>query len=326
MDNIQLKSISKKYKRNVVSGNSLEYIKSLFKRKYETVTAVSKVSLTIHSGEIIGLLGENGAGKSTLIKLMNGTIKPTNGSVNVLGYNPFLKDKQFLSQIGVVMGQKSQLWWDLSPRETFILYKSIYNLSDVDFNNSLNRLLKTLKINNIIDSPTRNLSLGERMKCELICALIHHPKILFLDEPTIGLDFIAQNDIHRFLLQYKQKHDTTIILTSHYMNDISYLADRVVIMSHGNKIYDNPIDDLEKITKENIYLNFELNNVKAVVKDFNKNVYSSSNHRLSLKVPTNEVNKYIQLVGKLNNIHSYALKELTIQDILEEIYVSGVKK
>lgn len=325
MKTISLNNIVKNYSRAEISGGIWSYFKSLFKRNKNLIGAINNVTLEINSGEIVGLVGENGAGKSTLIKLMDGILSPTSGQISVLGFSPFEKKKKFLRQIGVVMGQKAQLWWDLSPRETFLLFKSIYGLTPSEFETSLTKLVQALNIKTVIDSPTRNLSLGERMKCELVCALLHRPKVLFLDEPTIGLDFIAQKDIHEFLLEYREEQETTIILTSHYMSDIEALSDRIVVLSNGIKVYDDHFKELKNLTNQYSYLEVQLNNRNPILDLVSEKVVNYGNYFLLLKIDSASVEKYIALLQQKNSIRGYTLQEMSIQELLMQLYFNGDK-
>lgn len=326
METIKLNKVQKNYKRNIISGGIISYIKSIFFRNFEEINAVNDVTFSVFKGETIGLIGENGAGKSTLIKIMNGTILPTKGEVKVLGYSPFDKRNAFLKRIGVVMGQKSQLWWDLSPRETFNLYKSIYNIPDDKFNENLKRLLTLLKIEKIIDSPTRSLSLGERMKCELICSLIHDPDVLFLDEPTIGLDFITQKEIRKFLNDYKKRNETTIILTSHSIDDITALSDRLIVISKGKKIYDGSIKSLSNINDEFVYLDVSITNIHPIIKRISNAVTNITNYGLTIKIEKKKIDYYMKVISLDNDIISFKIRSLDMQDIIEELYLNGEQK
>ena len=326
METIKLNNVQKNYKRNIISGGIISYIKSIFFRNFEEINAVNDVTFSVSKGETIGLIGENGAGKSTLIKIMNGTILPTKGEVKVLGYSPFDKRNAFLKRIGVVMGQKSQLWWDLSPRETFNLYKSIYNIPDDKFNENLKRLLTLLKIEKIIDSPTRSLSLGERMKCELICSLIHDPDVLFLDEPTIGLDFITQKEIRKFLNDYKKRNETTIILTSHSIDDITALSDRLIVISKGKKIYDGSIKSLSNINDEFVYLDVSITNIHPIIKRISNAVTNITNYGLTIKIEKKKIDYYLKVISLDNDIISFKIRSLDMHDIIEELYLNGEQK
>lgn len=220
--------------------------KSLFKRKYKEVKAVDDISFKIQEGELIGFIGPNGAGKTTTLKCLSGLLYPTAGKVNVLESVPSDRKNIFLKQIALVMGQKNQLWWDLPAMETFILNKEIYEIEDKIFNDTINKLINLLEMKNLMNIPVRRLSLGERMKAELIAAIIHSPKVIFLDEPTIGLDVVMQKKIREFIREYNKQYNATIILTSHYMDDVKELCKRIIIIDKGKIIYDGLLTDVVK--------------------------------------------------------------------------------
>lgn len=219
-------------------------IRSFFKRTYETSKAVNDISFSIEQGELIGFIGPNGAGKTTTLKCLAGLIYPTQGEIQVLGYTPFDRNHDYLRSISLVMGQKSQLWWDLPPIESYLLYKEMYDVPDKRFKDTLNELVELLDLKAILQVQVRKLSLGQRMKCELVAQLLHSPKILFLDEPTIGLDIVMQQKIRSFVKQYNKKYNATILLTSHYMDDVKELCKRVIIINHGKLLYDGLLSDV----------------------------------------------------------------------------------
>lgn len=221
-------------------------VRSLFSRRYSTVKAVNDISFEIKEGELVGFIGPNGAGKTTTLKCLSGLLYPTSGSVSVLGFTPFERKNAYLKQIALVMGQKNQLWWDLPSQETFLLNKEIYEISDKDYKKTLGELVELLDVSDLLKVQVRKLSLGERMKMELIAALIHSPRVLFLDEPTIGLDVVMQKKMRDFIKTFNELHKSTILLTSHYMEDVKQLAHRVVIIDHGNILYDGKLDNLVK--------------------------------------------------------------------------------
>lgn len=221
-------------------------VKSLFNRKLETVPAVDDISFTIREGELVGFIGPNGAGKTTTLKCLSGLLYPTRGTVSVLGYTPFQRNHAYLRNIALVMGQKNQLWWDLPAQETFLLNKAIYEIDDDVYHKQLSELIELLDAGDSIQVPVRKLSLGQRMKMELIAALIHGPKVMFLDEPTIGLDVVMQKKMRDFISAYNTLHKSTILLTSHYMEDVRQLARRVIIIDHGKIMYDGKLDSLVK--------------------------------------------------------------------------------
>ncbi len=235
---IEVKNLSKTYEFYKKAPGVVASIKSLFHREKLFTEAVKDINFSISEGEIVGFLGPNGAGKTTTLKMLSGILYPTSGEASVLGYTPWKRQKEFQMNFALVMGQKNQLSWDLPAMESFILNKEIYEVPDKEFRKTLDDLSELLDIKKLLDVPVRKLSLGERMKCELVAALIHSPKVLFLDEPTIGLDVVSQNNIREFLKDYNKKKKTTIILTSHYMEDVEALCERVIVINHGTLIYD----------------------------------------------------------------------------------------
>lgn len=218
--------------------------RSLLHREMIEVKAVDDISFSIKQGELVGFIGPNGAGKTTTLKCLSGLLFPSKGEVSVLGFTPSQRRKEFLSQISLVMGQKNQLWWDLPSLDTFRLHKEIYDISDSEFKYTLDELVKLLEVENLLSVPVRQLSLGQRMKLELIASLIHRPKVLFLDEPTIGLDVVMQKKIRDFIIAYNRKYNATILLTSHYMKDVKEMCKRVIVIDHGKIIYDGKLDKL----------------------------------------------------------------------------------
>lgn len=241
---IETNNLVKKYRRYKKKEGIRGSIASLWNRDYEEKTAVNQIDLSVRKGEFIGLVGPNGAGKTTLIKMLTGIIAPTEGSIDILGYYPNDLKNEFKKQYAVVMGQKSQLFFELTVNDTLRLFKEIYEIPEEDFQKNKNYFVELFGVRELMDVQVRTLSLGERMKMELIVALLHNPKILFLDEPTIGLDAVASKQMRRFLKEINQQNGTTIILTSHYMEDIKMLCQRTVVINHGIKIYDGATDEL----------------------------------------------------------------------------------
>lgn len=238
---ITVRNLTKYYKSPKSQKNIL---KDFFKRKYETKLALDNLNFDINQGELVGLIGPNGAGKTTTMKVLSGILYPTSGKVDVLGYFPFDKKPGFLKQISFVMGQKNQLIWELPPEESFLLNKEIYEVPDDLYKKHLGELVELLEAKEIINKPVRTLSLGQRMRAELIASLIHRPKVMFLDEPTIGLDIFAQTTIINFIKKYQKQYQATIILTSHYMKDIASLAERVILIDKGKLLFDGLLANL----------------------------------------------------------------------------------
>jgi len=230
------------YKRGESFGAA---VKSLFVREKVVVPAVRDVSFEIGAGEIVGLLGENGAGKSTTIKMLTGVLCPTSGQARVLGYEPYAQRIKYVRHIGAVFGQKSQLIWDIPPLDSFALNKAIYGIPDAAYRARLDSMLAMLDIREIVQKPARVLSLGERMKCEFVMAMLHDPKVVFLDEPTIGVDIIAKEAIRRFIRE-KNAEGATFILTTHDLEDVESLAQRVIIISHGEIVFEGSLESLKK--------------------------------------------------------------------------------
>lgn len=260
-------NLSKRYEFFRKEAGLWATIKALgFRQKY-FVDAVSDVSFEIEEGEIVGFLGPNGAGKTTTLKMLSGILFPSSGHATVLSYDPRDRKKEYRKQFGIVMGQKNQMDRHLPPMDNFLMFKSFYEISDEVFERNCRELIDLLGIRDVLDIPVKKLSLGQRMKCELVASLLHNPKVLFLDEPTIGLDVVAQKNIRDFVKKYNQERKTTIILTSHYMDDIKELCERVIIINFGKIIYDGKLKDLiskyatdkiiritttEKVTRESL--------------------------------------------------------------------------
>ncbi len=244
MPAIEIRDLRKEFTSTIKSPGFIGTLGSLIKPKRKTVVAVSDINFSIEQGEIVGFLGPNGAGKTTTIKMLTGILYPTSGECKVLGYTPFDRNPEMLRQIALVMGNRQQLWWDLPAIDSFIVLRELYDIDSKRFKDRLDRLVSELDITDKIDTQVRKLSLGERMKCELVASLLHSPKVLFLDEPTIGLDVISQKRIREFLLEFNQAENCTIVLTSHYMQDVEQLCERVIVINHGNLVFDGKLADL----------------------------------------------------------------------------------
>ncbi len=241
---ITVHQLTKIYRSPVKKEGVWNSIKSLFHRQYRFHTAIDHLTFHIDPGELVGILGANGAGKTTLLKLLSGILYPTTGRATVLGYIPWERSDDFKRQISLIMGQRNQLWWDLPAADSFLLHKEIYQIPDALYRQRLTNLAEMLNVAHKLHIQVRRLSLGERMKCELIGALLHDPKVLFLDEPTLGLDVVSQQTVRDFIRRYNQEMGTTIILTSHYMEDIEQLCNRVLVLDHGRIAFDGSLEQL----------------------------------------------------------------------------------
>jgi ABC-2 type transport system ATP-binding protein len=304
----KLKKSFKSYKKSPgISGS----IKSLFSRDYITKTAVNDFDLEIPSGQIVGLLGPNGAGKTTLMKMFTGIIVPTSGDLNVLGHKPSDRDKAFRKKIALVMGQKSQLWWDIPAMDSFLLLQKYYEIPRDEFDKKIESMSELLSVKDLLHIHVRKLSLGERMKMELMASLLHSPEIIFLDEPTIGLDLVAQENIRAFIKDYHQKNKCTIILTSHYMADVHELCSRIVLILAGKKAYDGAIDDFEKI----------LGNEKRVSFTFNQEI-EDKNYFEQFKAVWSEDTNHVELLineDELRSVSSNIISNYPVTDFSTDV-------
>ncbi|HXL73948.1 MAG TPA: ABC transporter ATP-binding protein, partial [bacterium] len=242
MPTIEVENLTKVYRVNKKKPGIGGAIEAMFKREYTEVRAVNDVSFKIEEGELVGFLGPNGAGKTTTLKMLSGILYPTSGTAKVLGFTPWERKNEYRRQFALVMGQKNQLWWDLPAQESLYLNKEIYSVPDGEYKKVLDEMTELLQVKKLLGVMVRELSLGERMKFELIASLLHTPRVLLLDEPTIGLDVVAQKNIREFIKEYNRKTKTTILLTSHYMGDIQALCDRVIIINHGKKFFDGGLN------------------------------------------------------------------------------------
>lgn len=241
---IEVRGLRKYYQVHRKEAGLMGSIRAFVHRQYETVKAVDGIDFTIEPGEMVGFLGPNGAGKTTTLKVLAGLLHPTAGEVRVLGYTPFARQTAFLKQITLVMGQKQQLLWDLPAIETFEVNRVVFEVPEHEYRQTLNELIELLELGDLLNKQVRKLSLGERMKCELAAALLHRPRVLFLDEPTIGLDVTMQARVREFVAEYNRRYGATVLLTSHYMADVTALCKRVIVINHGRLLYDGNLQSM----------------------------------------------------------------------------------
>ena len=242
---IHVENLRKEFKKTIKEPGLKGSVKGLFHPKHEMIAAVDDISFHVPKGEILGFIGPNGAGKSTVIKMLTGILTPTSGSCMINGKNPTADRKKYVKEIGVVFGQRTQLWWDLPLRETYGVLKEIYEVSDKDFKKKMAFLNEVLELDDFIGSPVRTLSLGQRMRADIAASLLHSPKVLFLDEPTIGLDVVVKNNIRNAIMEINRTEKTTVILTTHDISDIELLCSRIVMVDKGKKVYDGSLDALK---------------------------------------------------------------------------------
>ncbi|MDO4291956.1 MAG: ATP-binding cassette domain-containing protein [Eubacteriales bacterium] len=259
MEGIVVKNLSRDFEYYEKEAGMKSSIQNLFHRKKQIRHAVKNISFEVQKGEMVGFLGPNGAGKTTTIKMLSGILHPTSGEISVNGYVPWERKNEFKKQFAYVAGQKSQLWINLPAVDSFALNKSIYELSDTEYKQTLGELVELFGVQDFLKVQVRRLSLGERMKMEMIAALLHRPKVILLDEPTIGLDFIAQNNIREFLKDYNRKNGVTMLLTSHYLKDIEELCHRTIVISHGDLVYNGTLEHIRNIFSKKRLLNVRWN-------------------------------------------------------------------
>lgn len=313
---ISVSHLSKVYQSTKKQPGLSGTLRALIKPEFISVEAVKDISFEIESGEIVGFIGPNGAGKTTTLKMLSGILWPSSGQAQVLGHTPWKREHSFQRQFAIVLGSKNQLWWDLPARDTFLLNKEVYSLSQTTFEQRLNQLSHILEVEKKLDIPVRNLSLGERMKCELINALLHQPRVLFLDEPTIGLDVISQKAVRDFLREWNGREQTTIILTSHSMNDVQALCKRVLIIQEGSLHYDGPLDTLGRQMGDQklLTIHFQESVTKRALAELG-NILSFDATHVTLSVPRDE----IQHVTK-QALDSFAVADLSIEEVpIEEV-------
>jgi ABC-2 type transport system ATP-binding protein len=320
---ISVSHLSKHYRTFQKEAGLLGSLTSLFARKYQTVRAVNNISFEIGEGELVGFIGPNGAGKTTTLKCLSGLLFPTSGKVTVLGYTPSARKNIFLKQIALVMGQKNQLWWDLPAQETFLLNKEIYEISESEYHKTLSELVELLEVENLLKVQVRKLSLGERMKMELIAALIHSPKVMFLDEPTIGLDVVMQKKMRDFIQAYNSMRKSTILLTSHYMEDVRQLAKRVIII-HGAIIYDGKLDNLVKKFAKYKVLSVVLETYVAPTKLAGVGELVDYNFpKAVIRVPRSASNVAAAQILQEFPVADLNIEEPDIEDIIRDVFTKG---
>lgn len=320
---ITIKNLVKNYKTYIKSNN---LFKDVFNRAYKNVTAINDISFSIDEDELIGFIGPNGAGKTTTMKILTGILYPTSGKVEVLGYTPFEKKPGFLKQISFVMGNKNLLIWELPAKDSFKLNKEIYEIDTKTYNRTLDELIELLDCKDFINQPIKTLSLGQRMKVELIASLLHKPKILFLDEPTIGLDIFAQTTIINFIKEYQKQNKSTIVLTSHYMQDVERLTKRIIMIDHGKIIYDGKLQDLvnkfSQLKKINITLSQPLSK-KFVLSDNIKIIYEFPQLKLTTK--KEDIASVLSYILKQVEFSDVTIENEPIEEIIKKTFTSSNK-
>ncbi|HVA96563.1 MAG TPA: ABC transporter ATP-binding protein [Candidatus Acidoferrales bacterium] len=320
---IQINHLTKFYQVHQKEPGFAGSMKSLFHRTYYDAKAVNDISFEIDEGELVGFIGPNGAGKTTTLKCLTGLLYPTSGQVSVLGYTPFQRKHEYLKQISLVMGQKNQLWWDLPAIDSFLLNKEIYEIPADQYNKTVAELSELLDVEDILQVQVRKLSLGQRMKCELIAALIHTPKILFLDEPTIGLDVVMQQKLRDFVKAYNENFNATVILTSHYMKDVEELCRRVIIIDHGKILYDGKLANIVKKYAKNksITVIFEKPVTREKLKQLGE-VASFDPLKAVVIVPRDKSNYVASKLLEQFPVEDLNIEEPNIEEIIRDVFAN----
>jgi len=321
MSFIEVKHINKTFKVPLKSKGKFGALKTFFSRKYNYIKAIKDISFSIKKGEIVGYIGPNGAGKSTTIKILSGILVPDSGNVVIDKMTPWKDRKKYVSKIGVVFGQRSQLWWDIPAIDSFNLLKDIYKLSDKEYKKTLNELIELLNLKDIINIPVRQLSLGNRMKCEIAASLLHKPKILFLDEPTIGLDAVSKKIVREFIKKINKQNKVTVILTTHDMADIEALAKRIILIGKGQLLYDGT---LSKLKQKYDYLR----KIKVITKDKIKleDNYIVDQKKIDggiefiIDIRKIEINEFIKLISSKVSIIDLDIDSGNIDELIVKLY------
>jgi ABC-2 type transport system ATP-binding protein len=300
---------------------------SVFKPKKKVVHALKSISFTIQPGELVGFIGPNGAGKTTTLKILSGLLYPTSGFTQVLEYDPWEKRSEFLKQISLVMGQKNQLWWDLPAIETFELNRAIYEIDKKTYAKSLAELVELLEVGKLLNIQVRRLSLGQRMRLELVAALLHQPKVLFLDEPTIGLDLVAQAKVRDFIYEYNKKNGATILLTSHNMNDLVDLARRVIVIDEGRLVFDGALEELvahfakEKIIKVFLSNESDIKKIETIGK-----VKKIAFPLVVLSVPRSTVAMAAAEILQNFPVNDLTIEEIPIEEVVQKVFKGEMRQ
>lgn len=332
---IQVKDLRKEFKKAIKAPGLMGSVKSLFHREYEVVNAVDGVTFEVPEGQILGFIGPNGAGKSTVIKMLTGILTPTSGVVEIDGKIPYKDRKDYVKDIGVVFGQRTQLWWDLPLTETFSVLKQIYQVEDDKFKKRFDFLNEVLDLNEFIKSPVRTLSLGQRMRADIAASMLHNPKVLFLDEPTIGLDVVVKDNIRKAIHEINEQEKTTIILTTHDLNDIELLCKRIVVIDKGKLLYDGSLQKMKRTFGQAREVNLTLFSTEDAAKfRFNEDLqlenedlhYTVDRKHIMVKFNTDKitVSEMLNYILRTSEVRDISVKDVDIEEIIRRVYRSEV--
>ena len=316
---IRTREVSRVYQSYVKPEGLLGSLRGFWNRQYVQKVALKPTTLEIPKGQIVGLVGANGAGKTTLLKVLSGLVHPTSGEAEVLGHIPWHRKSEFLKRMSILLGQKNQLWWDLTPKDSFRLLAEIYNLDRENAQKRVLLLAEMLGATKVLETQLRRLSLGERMKMEIIGALLHEPDVLFLDEPTIGLDIMAQTSIRKFLADYVRDKGPTLILTSHYMDDIAKLADRLLLISHGAIVYDGSVNEFMAKSEIKKIVKFSLAEPLPKSMEFpGGQVLNAGEQNFAVSVSEQELAPVLSKVTILDGVANLQIEERDFEDVIRE--------
>jgi ABC-2 type transport system ATP-binding protein len=300
-------------------------MRSLLRRTYRDVDAVAGVSFDIPAGEIVGFLGPNGAGKTTTLKMLSGLLFPTSGEIRVLGHVPSRRERKYLGRMTLVMGNRNQLQWDIPALDSFEMNRAIYRIPEADFRVARDEIVELLEIGDLVRKPVRTLSLGERMKAEIAASLLHRPQVLYLDEPTIGLDVTMQKRIRSFLAEYNQRHGATVLLTSHYMADVQALCKRVIIIDRGSILYDGGLRELSTRYSPHQTVNVALSDPENDLSGYGE-VLSAQDGRISLKVAKSETSAVAARLLADFTVSDLTIEDPPIEDVIEQVFAGSVQR
>jgi ABC-2 type transport system ATP-binding protein len=318
---VEVSNLSKTYRVHQRVPGVLAALRSVFHRRYQAVTAVNSLSFRIAEGERVGFLGPNGAGKTTTLKVLSGLLHPTSGQVSVAGHVPYRREAAFLKQITLVMGQKQQLLWDLPPAETYAMNRAIYDVPRADAEATMRELGDLLEIGDLVNKPTRQLSLGERMKCELVAALLHRPRVLFLDEPTIGLDVSMQAKMREFIRRYNERFGAAVLLTSHYMDDVTALCPRIIVIDRGHLIYDGDLKALVRRVRPDKRLTVRLSApIELGTLEKMATVVSYEGGQAVLSVAPEKLNATVQAALAALPVVDLAVEDPPLEEVMRELF------
>lgn len=323
---IRVDSLTKTYIVPEREGGLKAAAVSVFKRQKRSVDAVRDISFEIAPGEIVGFLGPNGAGKTTTLKMLSGLLYPTAGTANVLGFTPWERDRNYLSRMALIMGQRNQLQWDIPVIDSYQLNKAIFRIDDADYKQRLDELIEWLELEDLVRKPARNLSLGERMKCEIAGSLLHQPQVLYLDEPTIGLDVAMQRRIREFIAQYNQRTGAAVMLTSHYMADVEALCKRVIVIHHGTLLYDGDLPGLVRRFSPNKTIKVEFETPPEVsLTDIGEHLelLEQSEIGASFRVPKASTAHAASALLAALPISDLTIEEPPIEEVIEAVFKTG---